>query len=108
HNNGFQISGPNNVFAGYEIDEICGRGYVDYCVESLPLLQGTYLITAAIHDYAGEHTYDHHHQQFTFRVRPGGVREQFGSFCIPAMWHWSGERVAHHIDASKEVREQLG
>ncbi|MBN1658383.1 MAG: ABC transporter ATP-binding protein [Anaerolineae bacterium] len=114
HNNGFQISGPNNVFAGYEIDEIAGCGYVDYCVESLPLLQGTYLLTAAIHDYEGEHTYDHHHQQFTFRVRPGGVREQFGSFCIPATWRWSGEQTVHDAGAPRtagaptEVREQVG
>jgi ABC-type polysaccharide/polyol phosphate transport system ATPase subunit len=114
HSNGFQISGPNNVFAGYEIDEISGRGYVDYFVESLPLLQGTYLLTAAIHDYEGEHTYDHHHQQFTFRVRPGGVPEQFGSFCIPATWHWSGDQVAHSAGAAEaagaatKVREQVG
>jgi lipopolysaccharide transport system ATP-binding protein len=89
HSSGFHISGPNNVFAGYAIGELAGSGYVDYTVESLPLLPGTYLISAAIYDHEGTHAYDHMHQRFTFRVRPGGVHEQFGSVYIPASWRWT-------------------
>jgi lipopolysaccharide transport system ATP-binding protein len=94
HSSGFHISGPNSVLGGLDIPRIEGHGYVDYCVKSLPLMAGTYLLTAAIHDHAGEHTYDHIHQQYTFRVRAGGVREEYGTFYIPATWRWSCDRAA--------------
>jgi ABC-type polysaccharide/polyol phosphate transport system ATPase subunit len=98
HSSGFHISGPNNVVGGCPVPHIEGPGFLDYVIEELPLLPGTYLLTAAIHDLAGEHTYDHIHQRFTFRVRSGGVRETFGSFYIPSSWHWkpgpSGEEKA--------------
>lgn len=89
HSSGFHISGPNNVFAAYHIPEISGPGFVDYVIEHLPFLPGSYLITAAIHDLEGRHAYDQIHQRWTFRVRSGGVAERFGSFYIPATWHWS-------------------
>jgi lipopolysaccharide transport system ATP-binding protein len=88
HSSGFQISGPNSVVGKCPIPEIDGPGFVDYIIDDLPLLPGTYLITAAIHDLAGVHTYDHIHQRFTFRVRSDGVGEAFGSFRIPAHWQW--------------------
>ncbi len=88
HDSGFHISGPNNVFANYPIDEIDGPGYVDYVVENLPLLPGTYLLSAAIYDLEGSFAYDHLHQQFTFRVRSGGVGEEFGALYMPASWYW--------------------
>jgi len=89
HSSGFHISGPNNVFGEYHIPEIEGQGYVDYVIEQLPLLPGTYLISAAMHDLEGKHAYDYIHQRWSFRVRSGGVRESFGSFYIPATWHWN-------------------
>jgi ABC-type polysaccharide/polyol phosphate transport system ATPase subunit len=89
HSSGFQISGPNNVLADYPIAEIRGAGFVDYRIASLALLPGTYLVTAAIHDFEGVHTYDHIHQRFTFRVRTGGAPEKYGSVYMPATWHWS-------------------
>jgi lipopolysaccharide transport system ATP-binding protein len=89
HSGGFHISGPNNVFGGHTIPEIEGRGFVDYVIEELPLLPGSYLFSAAIHDRGGKHAYDYIDQRFTFRVRSGGVRECYGSFYIPAVWHWS-------------------
>jgi lipopolysaccharide transport system ATP-binding protein len=89
HNSGFHINGPNNVFAGYPIPEIEGEGFVDHTIESLPLLPGTYLVSVTIYDFEGDHAYDYIHQRFSFSVHAGGVREQFGSFYIPATWRWS-------------------
>jgi hypothetical protein len=87
HANGFHISGPNTVFAGLEIEAIEGRGYIDYVIESLPLLEGTYLASACLYDHDGVHAYDYHHQAYTFRVRPhSGIREKYGSFFIPSSW----------------------
>jgi lipopolysaccharide transport system ATP-binding protein len=87
HASGFHINGPNTVFADYDIPSIQGQGTIDYQIDSLPLLPGTYLISASIYDYQGQHAYDHHHQAYTFRVRAGaGTREKFGSLLIPATW----------------------
>lgn len=89
HSSGFHINGPNNVFSDYAIAEIEGQGFVDYTIDRLPLLPGTYHVSVAIHDHEGKHPYDHIHQRLTFRVRAGGVREEFGTFYIPANWNWS-------------------
>ncbi len=87
HASGFQINGPNTVFSGLEIEAIEGEGYLDYAVESLPLLEGSYLLSVSLNDYEGGHPYDYHHQAYTFRVQPGGgVREKYGSIFIPAVW----------------------
>ena len=93
-NNGFHISGPNSVFSEYPIPEIQGQGFVDYQIGSLPLLPGSYLVSAAIYDHDGDHAYDHIHQGLTFRVIEGGVREEYGSFYIPATWKWTPESAA--------------
>jgi lipopolysaccharide transport system ATP-binding protein len=87
HSNGFHINGPNTVFSGLDISAIEGEGYVDYVIESLPLLQGTYLLSVSLYDYEGVHAYDHHHQAYTFRVSPGkATREQYGSILIASTW----------------------
>jgi ABC-type polysaccharide/polyol phosphate transport system ATPase subunit len=91
HSSGFHISGPNNIFGGCPIPAIEGRGFVDYVIERLPLLPGTYLLSAAIHDLEGRHAFDFIHQRWTFRVRSGGVRESYGYFYIPSSWQWSAE-----------------
>ena len=83
---GVQLSGPNNVFAGYDIPYIEGEGYVDYIMPTLPFLPGDYLVSAAIYDHAGNHAYDHWHKCSRFTVRPGGVAEQYGLVYIPAQW----------------------
>jgi lipopolysaccharide transport system ATP-binding protein len=87
HANGFHINGPNTVFSDLDIEAIEGEGWVDYTVDSLPLLEGTYLVSAALYDHEGQHAYDHHHQAYTFRVRPNpAIREEYGSFLIPSAW----------------------
>ncbi len=87
HANGFHINGPNTVFAGLDIEAIEGQGYIDYQIERLPLLEGTYLLSTTLYDQEGHHAYDHHHQVYTFRVRPNkAIREEYGSILIPSSW----------------------
>lgn len=87
HPAGFHINGPNTVFSGLEIEAIEGAGYIDYVVDSLPLLEGTYLLSVSLYDHLGYHAYDYHHLAYTFRVRPSmHVLEKFGSVLIPARW----------------------
>lgn len=87
HASGFHINGPNTVFSGFDIDAIEGTGYIDYIVESLPLLEGTYLVSASLCDREGLDMYDYHHQAHTLRVhRNYAVEERYGSILIPATW----------------------
>jgi ABC-type polysaccharide/polyol phosphate transport system ATPase subunit len=88
HARGFHISGPNTTFSGLEIDAIEGEGYIDYRIESLPLLEGTYLVSVSLGDHEGTHPYDYQHLAYTFRVRPNdAIQEKYGSFLIPSSWH---------------------
>jgi len=92
HSSGFHINGPNTGFADYPVEAIEGEGYVDYIVPSLPLLEGTYLLSAALYDRKSEHAFDHHHMAYTFRVtRSAAVKERYGYFYIPSRWHLAGQ-----------------
>jgi lipopolysaccharide transport system ATP-binding protein len=87
HAGGFHISGPNTVFSGLDIKAIEGEGHIDYVIEQLPLLEGTYLASVSLYDHDGVHAYDFHHQAYTFRVRASSdVKEKYGAFLIPSTW----------------------
>lgn len=87
HARGFHINGPNTTFAGVDIEAIEGEGYIDYIVESLPLLEGTYLVSVSLGDHEGKQAYDYHHWTYTFRVHSSeAIQEQYGSFLIPSSW----------------------
>ena len=94
---GFQISGSNNILAGFDIPFIDGEGEVRYAIDVLPLLDGTYHLTATLYDSTGSHTYDHQALLYSFRVRRGSVAERYGAIYIPAHWE--------HVPASGSVEE---
>jgi ABC-type polysaccharide/polyol phosphate transport system ATPase subunit len=90
---GLHVNGPNTRLSGYDIEYIDGEGEIDYAVDALSLLGGTYQFTAAIHDYSGLHSYDHRHRAWEFLVRQGDVRERYGVLYLPSRWeHRAGTR----------------
>jgi lipopolysaccharide transport system ATP-binding protein len=88
HANGLWLTGPNTAFAGMELGEIAGSGYVDYVIESLPLLTGTYLLSTAVYDETMLHPFDHHDRLYELVVQSRGVRERHGTISLPAHWEW--------------------
>jgi len=88
---GIHINGPNTRFSGYEIDWIEGEGAIDYVVESLPLLEGSYDFSVAIYDYECVHPYDHQHRTYNFLVQRGAVKESYGLVYLPS--HWEHRRL---------------
>jgi lipopolysaccharide transport system ATP-binding protein len=86
HANGFHINGPNTRFGGLTLGTVQGRGYVDYMVNELPLLQGQYVLTAAVYDTTMTHGYDHHERMYSFVVHTRAIAERWGSVYIPARW----------------------
>ena len=102
---GVHINGPNTVFSDYPIPWIEGRGTVDYIIESLPLLEGTYFLTAALYDHTGAHPFDHHQLKYAFRVQAGQIKERYGMFYIPSRWDWRPEIP---INEAVPLREREG
>jgi hypothetical protein len=95
HADGLQICGPNTEFSEYPIEAIEGDGYLDFVIPRLPLLQGTFLFSAAIYDAEGQHAYDHHHMAYTLRVRPSKeTQERYGAFYIPSHWQLDSTSAA--------------
>jgi ABC-type polysaccharide/polyol phosphate transport system ATPase subunit len=83
---GAHVNGPNSVLDGFHLNAIHGTGYMDYIVDSLPLLPGRYEFTAAIYDHTSTHPYDHRHRAFAFEVQPGPMGAREGLVHIPGRW----------------------
>jgi ABC-type polysaccharide/polyol phosphate transport system ATPase subunit len=83
---GIHITGPNTLDAGFEIQRVAGAGSVDYHIERLPLLAGTYELSTACYDHTCSHAYDHQQRRFPFHVRAGAVRERLGLITLAATW----------------------
>ena len=82
---GTHITGPNTKFHNFKIDFIKGRGKVYYTIDSLPLLEGNYLVTVAIHPYNNFTPYDVHTKLYNFKVIKNHIPD-FGTFYINAHW----------------------
>ena len=83
-NDGTHINGPNTKFPDNQIDYVDGRGEVEYIIK-LPLLDGTYLLSAAVYDSEITAAYDHHHQRFRFNVYNKDIKEE-GLVYAPCTW----------------------
>jgi len=97
---GLHIHGTNTTLAKFEIPLIEGCGEVRYCVDILPLLEGTYHLSVAVHNVAETQMYDYQDLMYEFGVRLGPDSQRYGAVYIPARWEhtpgaWSnGEGAA--------------
>jgi ABC-type polysaccharide/polyol phosphate transport system ATPase subunit len=83
---GVQVNGPNTKLSGYVVESVKGSGEIDYIVDMLPLLEGSYELSAVVYDQDGLHAYDHQHRLHTFIVQRGAVKERYGMIYIPCQW----------------------
>ena len=88
---GNRINGPNTVWGGAPIPSVNGKGYIEYEIDSLPLLPGQYDLTVAIYDQYITHPYDHWHRMSRFVVIPDGQERQDGTVYIPGRWKYREE-----------------
>jgi len=88
---GIHVNGPNTRLSGYDIDWIEGEGEIDYVVESLPLLGGSYDFSVGIYDYECVHAYDHQHRTYKFLVQRGRMKESYGLVYVRS--HWEHRRL---------------
>lgn len=88
-NDGVHLCGPNTDFSGLRIPFIDGEGDVLYCIESLPLMEGTYLVSASVHNQADTVMYDYHDRAHAFRVRQVEDGERYGLISLRGEWTWT-------------------
>ena len=87
---GVHVCGPNTELSGVSIPFIEGEGDISYHVTSLPLLEGTYWVSVAVHNQADTAMYDYHDRLHTFRVRQVEQGEKYGLVSIRGQWQWNG------------------
>jgi hypothetical protein len=87
HNDGTHITGPNTQFAGLDLGRVEGRGWVLYEVEHLPLLEGLYHISVAVHNWQDNEMFDYHDREYHIRtIRSEKVKERYGYFTLRGQW----------------------
>lgn len=90
---GIHINGPNTKTSNYNIDFIEGKGFIEYIIDSVPLLPGTYFFTAAIYDFSCSHAYDHWERCLRFNViESDKIKERYGVVYILSEWRHYGQR----------------
>ncbi|MGV3759082.1 MAG: ABC transporter ATP-binding protein [Actinomycetota bacterium] len=75
---GLHVTEPSTKAYRCSPVRLSGTGWIDLVIESLPLLPGTYDLSAAVTDDAGLHVYDHRHRAHRFDVEGGTPRETLG------------------------------
>ena len=86
-NDGIHVSGPNTKFQNRIMEFLEGNGEVECVIDSLPLLEGTYLFSAAVYDYACTFPYDHHEKRFSFKVKSN--INDYGIVYLPCEWKYT-------------------
>ncbi|MET0663801.1 MAG: ABC transporter ATP-binding protein [Ilumatobacteraceae bacterium] len=100
HQNGQHMTGTNTRRHGRTIPILDGTGFVDYTLDQLSLLEGTYELTAAISDWTEAHDYDHWRHGLRFDVLPSTVHEE-GYVSLQGNWRLEGisTTTGRHVDA---------
>jgi ABC-type polysaccharide/polyol phosphate transport system ATPase subunit len=98
---GVLLTSPSAREAGLSPDRVEGRGVVDLVVDRLPLLPGTYDLSATVGDDASLHVYDARHRALRFDVEPGTPRESFGGIVtMSGRWHHEVDVPSSSLDGS--------
>jgi lipopolysaccharide transport system ATP-binding protein len=80
---GLECFGTNTELKNAAIGSVEGAGYIDLLIEKIPMLEGTFLLTAAVHSKDNVH-YDWLDKRYSFNVARN--RREIGLFEIPCKW----------------------
>jgi ABC-type polysaccharide/polyol phosphate transport system ATPase subunit len=94
---GVQVSLPNGTVVwkvntrkrGVSLPRLMGQGHIDLHIPHLPLLEGSYRLTAEILDSSETHTYDHWGDKVHFDVAQFHVFDE-GTVTIDSTWTVNG------------------
>lgn len=91
HNDGTHITGPNTQFAGLDLGPVDGKGWVLYEVDRLPLLEGLYHVSVAVHNEADTEMFDYHDKYYQIRISKqnnNDINEKYGLISLNGHWRY--------------------
>ena len=97
HQNGQHLSGTNTRRHGRTIPVLEGEGFIDYVVPDLPLLEGTYSVSAAVNDWTESHDFDYLRHGLRFDVLPSAIHEA-GYLSLGGAWRLEGLGAARRAE----------
>jgi len=80
---GLHLFGTNTALKDTVIDYVNGIGHIDLVVERIPMIQGRYLLSVAVHSRDDVH-YDWIDKHYSFEIMPKGG--DVGLFEVPSKW----------------------
>ncbi len=85
---GVHICGPNTEFAGLALPTLMGEGVITYSVAHLPLLDGLYHLSVAVHNMRDTEMFDYHDRLYSFRIMNSHHRrrEKYGMITLGGQW----------------------
>jgi ABC-type polysaccharide/polyol phosphate transport system ATPase subunit len=86
HQNGTHICGPNTKFGELSLPVVQGRGTLRYRIPELPLLEGSYSVSAAVVNNSNTETLDYHDRLYEFQVYRGKSKEEYGLVTLNGAW----------------------
>ncbi|WP_376791212.1 ABC transporter ATP-binding protein [Thermoflexus sp.] len=96
---GVQICGPNTAFSGFQIPWVEGEGELIYSIPTLPLLEGTYLISVSATDERDIEIFDYHDRAYVFRVIRGHHPERYGLLTMNGRWEHERLSIPHGVSS---------
>ena len=92
--NGSYLFGHNSREAGVKLPMDGGPGTITFTVPELPLLQGSYTVTVALHEI-GKTIYDFHDRRYSFLVvQNPDLPVEAGMVHVASNWHVTTDEVA--------------
>jgi len=85
---GVHVCGPNTHFGGLQLPEVEGMGEIEYRVDRLPLLEGSYLLSISAHNQMDTVMYDYHDRLYPFKVCQFESEAVEGIVRLPGVWAW--------------------
>jgi ABC-type polysaccharide/polyol phosphate transport system ATPase subunit len=84
---GLLLAGPDTRFSGFAVPEIEGEGTMEYVIDSIPFLSGSYYISAFIYEKSGIHPFDHWDRFWKLDILESDRdRERAGVVSLPSHW----------------------
>jgi ABC-2 type transport system ATP-binding protein len=83
---GFVVTNPKSRDVDCVPEKLQGSGYVDVTLPSLPLLPGTYDLSASLTDYTSLHPYDVRANVLRFDIEPGTFKDEGGVIGLGGSW----------------------
>jgi lipopolysaccharide transport system ATP-binding protein len=78
--------GTTTKFKKIDMGHVIGKGHVDFFLERLPLLEGTFQVTVALAPSDYKFAFDFHDRLYSFQVLR--VNEDLGLFDMDGKWSW--------------------